>query len=95
MAESECLLLAQLSPGKDFSGLLTDSGVDVEVLEEDLRTADGGSAALGVVLRLDVDGRGHGGVRVIEGSGLAVGALPFTAWRNISRDHPFAMTSWA
>lgn len=42
--------------------------------EEDLRAAGGRSATLGVVLRLDVDGRSHGDVRVIKGSSFAVGA---------------------
>lgn len=74
MAEGECLLLAQLGLGQDFSGLFTGGGVHVEVLEEDLGATGGRSATLGVVLGLDVDGRGHRGVRVIEGRSLAVGA---------------------
>ena len=63
MAEGECLLLAQLGLGQYFSGLLTGGGVDVEVLEKDLGAIGGRSATLGVVLGLDVDGRGHRGVR--------------------------------
>lgn len=51
------LLLAQLGLGQHFSGLLTDGGVYVEVLEEDLGATGGRSAALGVILGLDVDGR--------------------------------------
>lgn len=56
----------------DNSRLLTGGGVDIEVLEEDLGKTGGRSTALGVVLCLDVDGRVHGGVRVIEGGRLAV-----------------------
>ncbi len=74
MAEGECLLLAQLGLGQHFSGLLTGGGVHVEVLEEDLGATGGRSATFGVVLGLDVDGRGHWSVRVIEGRSLAVGA---------------------
>ena len=74
MAECECLLLAQLGLGQHFSGLLTGCGVHVEVLEEDFRATGGRSAALGVVLGLDVDSRGHSGDGVIEGRSLAVGA---------------------
>ena len=44
--------LGQLGLGEDVSGLLTGSGVDVEVLEEDLRVAGVGSTALGVVFGL-------------------------------------------
>ena len=68
------LLIAQLGLGQDSSGLLTGGGVYVEVLEEDLGATGGRSAALGVVLGLDVDGRGHRSVRDIEGRSLAVGA---------------------
>ena len=64
--------LRQLTLHEDISRLLTGGGVDVEVLEEDLGQTGGRSAALGVVLGLDVDGRVHGGVRVIEGGRLAV-----------------------
>ena len=74
MAEGECLLLAQLGLGQHFSGLFTGGGVRVEVLEEDLGATGGRSATLGVVLGLDVDGRGLGSVRIIEGRSLAVGA---------------------
>ena len=74
MAECECLLLAQFGLGQHFSGLLTGGGVHVEVLEEDLGATGGRSAALGVVLGLDVDSRGHSGDGVIEGRSLAVGA---------------------
>ena len=64
--------LRQLTLHEDISRLLTGGGVDVEVLEEDLGQTGGRSAALGVVLGLDVDGRGDRSVRVIEGSSLAV-----------------------
>ena len=59
--------------GEYVSGLLTGHGVHEEVLEEDLRAAGGRGAALGVILRLDVDGGGHRSCRVVEGCGLAVG----------------------
>ena len=49
----------KLALNEDFSGLLTGGGVDVEVLEEDLRVAGGGSTTLGLVVGLDVDGGGH------------------------------------
>ena len=49
--------LGQLGLCEDISGLLTGGGVDVEVLEEDLRVAGVGSAALVVVGALDVDCR--------------------------------------
>lgn len=65
--------LGQLGLGEDVSGLLTGSGVDVEVLEEDLRVAGVGSAALVVVGALDVDCRSDRGVRISEGCGLAIG----------------------
>ena len=55
--------LSQLGLGEDISGLLTGGGVDVEVLEEDLRVAGVGSAALVVVGALDVDCRSDRGVR--------------------------------
>ena len=74
MAEGECLLLAQLGLGQHFSGLLTCGGVHVEVLEEDLGATGGRSATLGVVLGLDVNGRGHRSDRGVEGRSLAVGA---------------------
>ena len=74
MAEVECLLLAQLGLGEYVSGFLTGNGVHEEVLKEDLRAAGGRSAALGVILRLDVDGGGHRGCWIVEGCGLAVGA---------------------
>jgi hypothetical protein len=74
MADEPSLLGGQLSLGKHISGLLASGGVHVEVLEEDLGAAGGRSAALAVVGTLDVDGRGHGSVRVSEGSSLAVGA---------------------
>ena len=63
------LLIGQLGLGQHFSGLLTSNGVHVEVLEEDLGATGGRSATLG----LDVDGRNHRSVRVVEGCGLAVG----------------------
>ena len=63
----------KLTLDQNFSRLLTGGGVDVEVLEEDLRVAGGRSAALGLVVRLDVDGGGHRSERRTKGSGLAVG----------------------
>jgi len=68
MADEPSLLRGQLSLGKHISGLLASGGVHVEVLEEDLGAAGGRSAVLAVVDTLDVDGRGHGSVRVSEGS---------------------------
>ena len=49
----------KLALNQNFSRLLTGSGVDVEVLEEDLRVAGGRSATLGLVVGLDVDCGGH------------------------------------
>ena len=72
MAERECLLLAQLGLGQDFSGLLTGGGVHVEVLEEDLGATGGRRSTLGIILGLDVDGSGHRSDGVIEGRSLAV-----------------------
>ena len=43
------------------------------VYEKFSSAAGGRSAALGFILRLDVDGRGHRGGRIVEGRGLAVG----------------------
>jgi len=86
MCRGEVLLLGQLGLGEDVSGLLTGCGVDVEVLEEDLRVAGIGSAALVVVGTLDVDGRGHRGVRISEGCGLAVGTGDTVALRLGSLD---------
>ena len=68
------LLLAQHSTGHLLAGLLAGGGVHVEILEEHLGSAGGRSAVLGVVLGLDVDGRGNRRVRIVEGSCLAVGA---------------------
>lgn len=68
------LLIGQLGLGQHFSGLLTGCGVHVEIFEEDLGATGGRSTALGVVLGLDVDGRGHRSDRVVEGRSLAVGA---------------------
>lgn len=68
------LLAGKFTLSEDISGLLTGGGVHVEVLEEDLGATGGRSATFGVVLGLDVDGRGHRSVRVIEGRSLAVGA---------------------
>ena len=89
MAEGECLLLAQFGLGQHVSGLLTGGGVHVEILEEDLGAAGGRSTALGVVLGLDVDGRGHRSVRVIEGRSLAVGAGDAVALRFGGLDDEF------
>ena len=57
-----------------WARIFTDSGVHVEVLEEDLRGAGVRSTALGVVLGLDVDGRGDRSHGVIKGGSLTVGA---------------------
>ena len=78
--------LRQLALHQDISRLLTGGGVDVEVLEEDLGKTSGRSAALGVVLGLDVDGRGDRSVRVIEGSSLAVSTGDTVALRLGSLD---------
>ena len=78
--------LGQLGLGEDVTGFLTGSGVYVEVLEEDLRVASIGSAALVVVGTLDVDVRGHRGVRIREGCGLAVGPGDTVALRLGSLD---------
>ena len=78
--------LGQLGLGENVTGFLTGSGVYVEVLEEDLRVAGIGSAALVVVGTLDVDGRGHRGVRISEGCGLAIGTGDTVALRLGSLD---------
>ena len=75
------LLIGQLGLGQHFSGLLTSNGVHVEVLEEDLGATGGRSASLGVVLGLDVDGRSHRSVRVVEGCSLVVGTGDTVALR--------------
>ena len=66
-------LRGQFALHEDISGLLTGGGVDVEVLEEDLRGTSARSTTLVVVGALDVDGGGYRGIRVCEGSSLAVG----------------------
>ena len=49
---------------------------------EKFSSAGGGrSAALGVIIRLDVDGRGHRGGRIVKGCGLAVGTGDTVALR--------------
>ena len=73
MLRGDVHLLCQLGLCEDISGLLTGGGVDVKVLEEDLRVAGVGSATLVVVGALDVDCRSDRGVRISEGCGLAVG----------------------
>lgn len=78
--------LGQLGLGEHVAGFLTGSGVYVEVLEEDLRVAGIGSAALVVVGTLNVDVRGHRGVWISEGSGLAVGTGDTVALRLGSLD---------
>ena len=75
------LLAGELGQGQHFSGLLTGSGVHVEVLEEDLGATGGRSATHGVVLGLDVDSRSHRRVRVIEGRSLAIGTGDTVALR--------------
>lgn len=65
MLRGDVHLLGQLGLGEDISGLLTAGGVDVEVLEEDLRVAGVWSAALVVVGALDVDCRSDRGVQAI------------------------------
>ena len=64
----------KLALNENLSRLLTGSGVDVEVFEEDLRIALGRSAALGLVAGFDVDCGSHRSHRTAEGSCLAVGA---------------------
>ena len=56
--KSRRLLLPQLGACEHVGRLLTGSGVDIEVTEEDLRIAGGRSAVLLVIVGLDVDGRG-------------------------------------
>ena len=68
----ECLL-TQLSAGKDISRLLTGGGVDVEVLQEDLRSAGADNAVNGLVVSLDVVVLGCDGTCVTDLDGLAVG----------------------
>ena len=51
------------------------------VYEKFSSAAGGRSAGLGVILRLDVDGRGHRGGRIVKGCGLAVGTGDTVALR--------------
>ena len=86
MLRGDVHLLCQLGLCEDISGLLTGGGVDVKVLEEDLRVAGVGSATLVVVGALDVDCRSDRGVRISEGCGLAVGTVDTVALRLGSLD---------
>lgn len=85
--EGWCFLRRQLRAGVHVGRLLAGGGVDVEVAEEDLRVAGGRGSVLRVVVGLDVDGRGHGGLQAGEGCGLAVGAVHAVALGLGSQDH--------
>ena len=68
------LLGRQHSAGHLLARLLTGGGADVEVAQEYLRIASRRSAALLVVVGLDIDGGGHRSDRFTESRSFAVGA---------------------
>lgn len=80
-------MLPQLGACEHVGRLLTGSGVDVEVTEEDLRFAGGRGAVLLVVVILDVDGRGDRSQQGREGSRLAVSAADTVALGLGCQDH--------
>lgn len=71
------------------SGLLASGCVHVEVAEEHIRIAGRRSAALGVVVTLDVDGHGDRSEGIAESSGPAIGAGDTVALRLKSLDDQF------
>ncbi len=80
-------MLPQLGACEHVGRLLTGSGVDIEVTEEDLRIAGGRSAVLLVIVGLDVDGRGDRSLQAREGSRLAVSAADTVALGLGCQDH--------
>ena len=73
--------LSEFCTYKDISRLLTGGGVDVEVLQEDLRSAGGHCTVNGLVVSLDVVVLGSDGACITDLDGLAVSAGDTVALR--------------